>query len=210
MTTRLAGFAGRVGSVSVFTLLAVLQADAARGTVQSSARVFHALTACLWLLFAWAALRRATPVKRGPVLGAAVGFASIPAAVALSLAGSDAAAAPWRIATADVLLAVGLSWALVSAAWLGRCFGVFPDARGLVTTGPYAVVRHPLYLGELTGMAGVVLCSTRSVVALGAFAVLVAIDLARTVYEEQTLRSAFPDYDDYARRVRFRIVPGAL
>ena len=59
----------------------------------------------------------------------------------------------------DVLLIAGLAFAIGSVAVLGRCFGILPDVRGLVTHGPYRWVRHPLYLGELTAVLGIVLGS---------------------------------------------------
>jgi protein-S-isoprenylcysteine O-methyltransferase Ste14 len=38
---------------------------------------------------------------------------------------------------------------------LGRSFSVMPEARRLVTNGPYSVIRHPVYLGEAVALAGV-------------------------------------------------------
>ncbi len=59
--------------------------------------------------------------------------------------------------TASVLVGwAGLAWSIVSLAVLGRCFGLFPEVRGLVVRGPYALVRHPLYMGEIVTMLGIV------------------------------------------------------
>src|SRR5687768_62148 len=44
---------------------------------------------------------------------------------------------------------IGLAWQLAAKATLGRAFGLLPASRGLVTRGPYRVVRHPIYLGYL-------------------------------------------------------------
>ena len=76
----------------------------------------------------------------------------------------------------------------------------------VVTTGPYAVVRHPLYFGTLFFMAATSLIlgswwglATVPLVALG-FAMRIPV-------EERTLREGLRGYDDYAHRVRWRLMP---
>src|SRR5437868_2205155 len=81
--------------------------------------------------------------------------------------------------------------------------------RGLVTRGPYRLVRHPLHLGELTAVLGIVLGSRRPLLATGMWLLCVGLQLARTSYEERTIRAEFPQYDEYAARTR-RLIPGVL
>ncbi|MBN2345797.1 MAG: isoprenylcysteine carboxylmethyltransferase family protein, partial [Candidatus Aminicenantes bacterium] len=75
------------------------------------------------------------------------------------------------------------------------------------STGPYARVRHPMYLA-------IILFFLLLPLALGSFyglvpAVLVAaLIILRTVLEDRTLRRELDGYEEYARRVRFRLVPG--
>jgi protein-S-isoprenylcysteine O-methyltransferase Ste14 len=105
-----------------------------------------------------------------------------------------------------VLGVVGLLLSAISLACLGRCFGVFPEVRGLVTRGPYAFVRHPLYLSEIIASLGGLLTAL-SPLALGVFLVFVALQYRRATYEERVLGAMFPEYAAYSRRT-WRILPG--
>jgi protein-S-isoprenylcysteine O-methyltransferase Ste14 len=113
------------------------------------------------------------------------------------------------VLASDVLLISGLAFAIGSVAVLGRCFGVLPDVRGLVTRGPYRLVRHPLYLGELTAVLGIVLGSREPLWAGLTWLVCVGLQLARTGYEERNIRAEFPEYAAYAARTK-RLIPGVL
>jgi protein-S-isoprenylcysteine O-methyltransferase Ste14 len=76
----------------------------------------------------------------------------------------------------------------------------------VITTGPYAIVRHPLYFGALFYVAAtsLVLGSWWGLATVP----LVALGLAiRIGIEERALREGLEGYDDYARRVRWRLVP---
>lgn len=88
---------------------------------------------------------------------------------------------------------------------LGRSFSIVPQARKLVTAGPYALIRHPLYLAEELMVVGTALLYT-SPSAVMLVIVHALIQVRRMLYEEQVLTGAFPGYRDYARRTR-RLVP---
>jgi protein-S-isoprenylcysteine O-methyltransferase Ste14 len=83
---------------------------------------------------------------------------------------------------------------------LRRSFSVEPEARSLVTSGPYRLARHPIYTVYLFINAGILLGHLTPVFAV-VLAVWVALLLLRIRYEEAVLSTAFPDYREYRRRV---------
>ena len=105
------------------------------------------------------------------------------------------------IAVAGALLHLGARRAL-GAAWSSRTTG----ATALVERGPYARVRHPLYVGlGLLGI-GTVLAHPSHAVVLGGTALLAGL-LMKIAREERALAATFgPQWDDYCRRVP-RLVP---
>ncbi len=108
---------------------------------------------------------------------------------------------------ASLLLIIGgTGLAIYAALVLGRSISILPEARRLVTWGPYALDRHPLYLGEIIAIAGVAL-QYLSAWALLLFALVCAFQLQRMKYEERVLVQVFPKYEDYMARTA-RLVPG--
>ncbi len=105
------------------------------------------------------------------------------------------------VVVADVLATAGLAYSVWGLAYLRRSFSIIPEARRLVTGGPYSLSRHPVYLGEIATAIGVNLATAGW---LGALAVgyFIACELLRIRWEEGVLARAFPrDYPGYAQRV---------
>jgi protein-S-isoprenylcysteine O-methyltransferase Ste14 len=103
-----------------------------------------------------------------------------------------------------VTFAAGLS--LVSLITMGRLFGVRPALRGLVTRGPYKIVRHPIYLSYVIGDIGYNLQEWNLVTVL-----LVLIGWASLVYRihaEERVISQHAEWPAYAALVRRRLLPG--
>jgi len=105
------------------------------------------------------------------------------------------------ILPADILATAGLAYSVWGLAYLRRSFSIIPEARRLVTGGPYGLSRHPVYLGEVVTAIGVNLATAGP---LGALAIVyfLVCELLRLRWEERVLVQAFPDdYPQYAKRV---------
>jgi protein-S-isoprenylcysteine O-methyltransferase Ste14 len=83
-----------------------------------------------------------------------------------------------------------------------------PEARGLVTSGPYRLARHPIYLGEIIAGFGLVLPTLFGPHVI-VFAIFLGAQILRTHFEERVLRSTYPQYETYARHTR-RLIPFVL
>jgi protein-S-isoprenylcysteine O-methyltransferase Ste14 len=106
----------------------------------------------------------------------------------------------WVFALGLNLWIVGLLGKLWSLWYLRSSFSIEPAARRLVTTGPYALARHPIYAGHFLTVVGLILMhSTPAFVLL--FFPWAALLWRRARYEEATLETAFPEYREYRARV---------
>jgi protein-S-isoprenylcysteine O-methyltransferase Ste14 len=115
--------------------------------------------------------------------------------------------APARLGFNAASLLLGLCaniMCIVTVSFLGRSLSVMPEARRLVTGGPYAMVRHPLYLCEIAGVAAMVL-QYRSLGAIGLLALIVVVQTVRGGAEETVLARAFPEFSGYRARTPFLV-----
>lgn len=111
----------------------------------------------------------------------------------------------WRI-TGCCLIFAGNILAFYILAHLGRSFSILPESRKLVTSGPYKIVRHPLYVAEVISSIGQMILF----ISFGAVVLVVAqtlLQLVRMHYEEKVLTQHFPEYKSYAKRTA-RLIPG--
>ena len=110
------------------------------------------------------------------------------------------------VAIALQLLAVGLMiWARVTFGRRSFHAAANPTAGGLVTTGPYRIIRHPIYTAVcLFGWAAIVVHWSLVSVAFGIVLLLGA--LMRMLCEEQLVKQKYPEYVEYAK-VTKRMVP---
>jgi protein-S-isoprenylcysteine O-methyltransferase Ste14 len=133
------------------------------------------------------------------------------------VAGLDAGRYGWS-AMPPWLWWPGLGLMLPGTALFGWSMGVNPffertvriqseRAHRVIDTGPYRIVRHPGYLGFFGWALSAPLMLGSWWAFVPAVLSLLAI-VVRTAMEDRTLRAELPGYADYARRVRFRLVPG--
>ena len=105
------------------------------------------------------------------------------------------------VLAADLLATFGLAYSVWGLAYLRRSFSIIPEARRLVTGGPYSLSRHPVYLGEIVAAIGINLATAGWAGGL-AIVYFIVCELLRIRWEEGVLARAFPnDYPAYARRV---------
>jgi protein-S-isoprenylcysteine O-methyltransferase Ste14 len=117
---------------------------------------------------------------------------------------------------ATFFVIAGTGFTIYALRHLGRHFGVVSDVRGLVTSGPYRWMRHPLYGGEALTMIGLVI-AVANPASVAAFTIGFGLQIWRAKVEEQSLTAAFPEYREYAARTpmlipltRFRFRPAAI
>ena len=105
-----------------------------------------------------------------------------------------------------LLMLSGSILATVVLLYLGRSFSILPEARRLVVTGPYRLVRHPLYATEMICMLGLVI-QFAAWPAVIVFLIQCMFQLERMRIEEQLMNIIFPEYEIYANNTT-RLIPG--
>jgi len=115
----------------------------------------------------------------------------------------------WLVIVADVLVFAGYCifvWVLRENSYASRTVQV-EQGQKVVSSGPYALVRHPMYTGS-------VLMYMASPLALGSYwailptLLIVPILVARIINEEKVLLRDLPGYADYQRKTPYRLAPG--
>lgn len=109
-------------------------------------------------------------------------------------------------AVTAIVSVVGLAIVVAGKLTLGRSFGIIPANRGVVSSGPYSVMRHPIYSGYLLTHAAFVVAHPAPL----NVAVLLVADSAlvvRALLEEKVL-GADARYRAYCGRVAWHLVPG--
>ncbi len=99
-------------------------------------------------------------------------------------------------------------WALAANRFFDSTVRIQAERGHVVCdNGPYRLVRHPGYAGNILPLAGLVLALSSLWTIIPAVVALVIV-VTRTVLEDRTLQEELPGYREYAQRVRYRLVPG--
>jgi protein-S-isoprenylcysteine O-methyltransferase Ste14 len=117
----------------------------------------------------------------------------------------------WLNITGIFLIAIGYAfaaWALAENRFFSSMVRIQTDRGHVVCdSGPYRIVRHPGYAGNLLSMPGFVL-ALDSMWALIPAVVALIVAVIRTALEDRTLQEELPGYREYTSRVRYRLLPG--
>lgn len=132
----------------------------------------------------------------------ALGFGGTFAAM-LVIAPSDNPLAP--LAFCGFLIIAGMLFQLYAKFTLRRSFGVIAANRGVKVSGPYRLVRHPMYAGYTLSHIGFLL-SGPNWWNLAVYSLALGLNIARIMAEERVLM-ADPAYQDMSRKVRYRLIP---
>jgi protein-S-isoprenylcysteine O-methyltransferase Ste14 len=111
-----------------------------------------------------------------------------------------------RQAAADLLLLAGTTCSVWALGFLGRNLSVIAQARAVTDRGPYRLVRHPLYTGEMLAAMGLALAAG-TLAAFAVWLILCAMQAYRAWREEEILLQALPAYRQYRERTP-ALVPG--
>jgi protein-S-isoprenylcysteine O-methyltransferase Ste14 len=146
-----------------------------------------------------------------PLMGASISFPLVVVAGLDHRFGWSPVDPTWLNVLGLILIGLGYAfavWALVENRFFSSMVRIQTDRGHVVCdTGPYRLVRHPGYAGNILALPGIVL-ALGSVWTLVPVAIALIVIVIRTALEDRTLQAELSGYRDYTRRVRYRLIPG--
>lgn len=182
-----------IGAATLWAIYAgayLQRAFTARGLMDLSLFLFYSVVVGLFIT-------RAPAQRRAPWLVTLFAWGS----TVLPVFGLASSPRGWQV-PGMIIQGFSLAGIIAAALSLGRSFAIAPADRGLRTGGAYRWIRHPMYASELMFYAGYLLAnwSWRNLAVDG---LVVLCALIRIHYEEQLITG----YHEYARQVRWRLIP---
>ncbi len=114
----------------------------------------------------------------------------------------------WLVVFSQVMALTGMcfaAWVVAVNRFAGRTIRV-EESQKVISTGPYAIVRHPLYAGSVVLWMFTPL-ALGSYISVPIFALLIPFYVIRLLNEEEVLRAELPGYVEYCHKTKFRLIP---
>ena len=172
------------------------------GSLTANLRFFALFASVAFnILLIYLVVARTEPVRRASgTLPRLCGFAGTFLGVGILHLKPLTLSLSWQLIATALVFAGSLGSTIVLAR-LGKAFSILPEARNLVTSGPYAFARHPLYAVEFLTLIGTAIQFAQPWAALLALSVIL-LQVLRTVFEERVLSQTYPEYARYRARVK--------
>ena len=209
---------GRLIIVPVFAFLMILnilvvyqdlKALLPISTIKATGLIHHLLMVCFYslIIFLYFLRSQARSTSRSHITNLlAIVATFIP--FTLPFLGKPPLNKAETLLVANVIIIISIVLSIFTLGSLGKSFSIIPQARKLIKTGPYKVVRHPLYVSELIGVLGLVLAGL-TIPKIAIFLLLVALQVYRAFQEENLLVNVFPEYKPYSSKTS-RFIPGII
>ncbi len=196
-------------TINILVVYQDLKALLPVSTTKATGLIHHLLIACFYslIIFLYFLRSPARSTSRSHVTNfIAIVATFIP--FTLPFLGEPALNKPEILLVANVIIIISIVLSIYALGSLGKSFSIIPQARKLIETGPYRVVRHPLYVSELIGVFGLVLAGL-TLLKIAMFLLLVVLQVYRAFQEEKLLANAFPEYKEYSSKTA-RFIPGII
>ena len=180
-------------------------------TIKCLVLMHHVLSVCFCalIIFLYFIRRPAILTGRSFVTNSIAIVASFGPFFTLLFLGKPSLTTQGMLLVADLIITIGMVLSIYSIYSLGKSFSIIPQARKLVQSGPYRLVRHPIYLGELISIFGVILTGL-TIPKLIMYLLLIGCQVYRALQEEKLLAGVFPqEYEEYSSRTA-RFIPGII
>ncbi len=196
-------------TINVVVVYQDLKALLPISTIKATGLIHDLLIVCFYslIIFLYFLRSPARSTSRSHVTGfIAIVATFIP--FTLPFLGKPALNKPEILLVANVIIIISIVLSIYALGSLGKSFSIIPQARKLIETGPYRVVRHPLYVSELIGVFGLALAGL-TILKIAMFLLLVVLQIYRAFQEEKLLANVFPEYKEYGSKTA-RFIPGII